>query len=108
MKKFSTESALAKSVDLASGFHGTYKFGFVIVSSIVVSSLNHQSILFQVFLNGLTVVSTTFSGNDSISSHVNGIWVYFHIINTQKNTVNNVVTKNHHSVKYANGEKLVR
>ena len=34
--------------------------------------------------------------------------MYFHIINTQKNTVNNVVTKNHHSVKYENGEKYVR
>ena len=54
------------------------------------------------------VVSAILVGNSSISSHVNGIWVYFHIIKTQKKTVNNVVTKNHHSVKYANGENHVR
>ncbi|MBO7094637.1 hypothetical protein J6V86_00045 [bacterium] len=71
MKKFSTESALAKSVDLAKEVQFTYKLGLSIVAS--ESDLNHQVILFRVFLNGLTVVSTTFSGKDSISSHVNGI-----------------------------------
>ena len=54
------------------------------------------------------VVSAILVGNSSISSQVNGIWVYFHIIKTQKKTVNKVVTKNHHSVKYANGENHVR
>ena len=29
-------------------------------------------------------------------------------MNTQKNTVNIAVIKNHHSVKYANGEKSIR
>ena len=103
VKKFSNLSALAKSSDLDNGFHFTNKFGLSIDD--FESFLNHQVILLHVFLNGLTVVSTTFSGKDSISSHVNGICVYFHIIKTQKNTVNNVVTKNHHSVKYENGEK---
>ena len=101
VKKSLTLSASDNALDWVNGFHGTYKFGLAIVSP-AVSFLNHQTILFRVFLNGLTVVSTTFSGNDSISSHVNGICVYFHIINTQKNMVNNVVTKNHHSVKKQN------
>jgi hypothetical protein len=56
-------------------------------------------ILFRVFLNGFIVVSAILFGNSWISLHVNGILVYFHTIKTQKNTVNKVVTKNHHAVK---------
>jgi hypothetical protein len=56
---------------LVKGVEFIYKFGLSIVGS--ASFLIHHVILFRVFLNGLTVVSTTFSGKDSISSHVNGI-----------------------------------
>ena len=104
VKNFSIQSALAKSADLDNGFHVIRNSGLLIVSSL----LNQEITLFRVFLNGLTVVSTTFSGNDSISSHVNGILVYFQTIKTQKNTVNKLTIKNHHSVKYENGEKPVR
>ena len=106
IKKFSTVSALTKSVDSNKGFSFTNKFGLVGIS--VSSSENREITLFQVFLNGFIVVVAIFSGKDWISSHVKGIWVYFHIIKTQKNIVINVITKNHHCVKYENGENVVR
>jgi hypothetical protein len=70
VKKLYTSSDSDNALDLPKEAEFTYKFGLSICIS---SSLNHQTILLQVFLNGLIVVSTTFSGNDSISSHVKGI-----------------------------------
>jgi hypothetical protein len=70
VKKSNTSSDSDSAFDFSKETEFVYKCGLSICIS---SSLNHQIILFRVFLNGLIVVSTTFSGKDSISSHVNGI-----------------------------------